>query len=157
MCRNKTLQKMFMMLGTAEKAGSGVDKIMSGWKDANWRRPIFITKSRPDKCVLTMELTSIMDKEVEDRLSELFGRNILSIEHTRLTILHFACVDGMVSNESLRYSLDLHKAEIAELLKDMCNSGLLVSKGYGRGTTYHLPDKVGSSEAERLEAQKGQG
>ena len=152
-CRNKTLQKMFMMLGTAEKAGSGVDKIMSGWKDANWRRPIFITKSRPDKCVLTMELTSIMDKEVEDRLSELFGRNILSIEHTRLTILHFACVDGMVSNESLRYSLDLHKAEIAELLKDMCNSGLLVSKGYGRGTTYHLPDKVGSSEAERLEAQ----
>lgn len=26
-------------------------------------------------------------------------------------MLHSACVDGMVSNESLRYSLDLHKAE----------------------------------------------
>ena len=60
-------------------------------------------------------------------------------------MFQFACVDSMVSNESLRYSLDLHKAEIAEILKDMRNSGLLVSKGYGRGTTYHLPDKVASS------------
>ena len=100
-----------------------------------------------------MELTSIMDTEVEDRLTELYGRDILSIEHTRLMILQFACVDGMVSNESLRYSLDLHKAEIAEILKDMCNPGLLVGKGYVRGTTYHLPDKVSSSEDERLQAQ----
>lgn len=68
-------------------------------------------------------------------------------------MLHFTCVDRMVSNESLRYSLDLHKAEIAEILKDMCNAGLLVSKGHGRGTTYHLPDKVASSEDERLQAQ----
>lgn len=132
-------------------------EILSDWKDANWRRPIFITKSRPDKWVLTMELTSIMDKEVEDRLTELYGRDILSIEHTRLMILQFACVDGMVSNESLRYSLDLHKAEIAEILKDMCNAGLLVSKGYGRGTTYHLPDKVSSSEDERFQARKTKG
>ena len=29
-CRNPILQKMFMMLGRAEKAGSGVDKIVSG-------------------------------------------------------------------------------------------------------------------------------
>ena len=35
----------------------------------------------------------------------------------------------------------------------MCNAGLLVSKGYGRGMTYHLIDKVASSEDERLQAQ----
>lgn len=68
-------------------------------------------------------------------------------------MLHFTCVDRMVSNESLRYSLDLHKAKIAEILKDMCNAGLLVSKGYGRGTTYHLPYKVANSEDERLQDQ----
>ena len=42
-CRNKSLQKMFMMLGAAEKAGSGVDKIMKGWSDANWRTPYINT------------------------------------------------------------------------------------------------------------------
>ena len=152
-CRNKTLQKLFMMLGSAEKAGSGVDKILSGWRDANWRKPVLSTKNRPDKCILTMELTSIMDKDVEDRLKELYGQEILSIDHTRLMVLHLTCVDGMVTNEGLRYSLDLHKAAIAEILKDMCNNGLLVSKGYGRGMTYHLIDKVANSEAERLQAQ----
>ena len=38
-CRNKTLQKMFMLIGSAEKAGSGVDKILAGWRFANWRAP----------------------------------------------------------------------------------------------------------------------
>ena len=34
-CRNKALQTMFMLLGSAEKAGSGADKIMQGWQSAN--------------------------------------------------------------------------------------------------------------------------
>ncbi|MGM9692727.1 MAG: ATP-binding protein [Alloprevotella sp.] len=152
-CRNRTLQKMFMMLGSAEKAGSGVDKILSGWKEANWRKPVLTTKSRPDKCVLTLELTSIMDEAVEKKLKSLYGPQILQIDHNRLHILHLACVDRAVSNESLRFSLDMHRADIAMLLKDMCKAGLLESSGYGRGTTYHLPEKLGSLEAVRLEAK----
>lgn len=31
-CRNKSLQKMFMLIGFSEKAGSGVNKIFMGWK-----------------------------------------------------------------------------------------------------------------------------
>lgn len=37
--RNRYLQKMFSMIGVADKAGSGTDKIMKGWRDANWRSP----------------------------------------------------------------------------------------------------------------------
>ena len=33
----------------------------------------------------------------------------------------------------------IHKSEITELLKDMCNSGMLITEGYGRGTKYKLP------------------
>ena len=50
-----------------------------------------------------------------------------------------ACVDGSVTNESLRYSLDVHKAEIGNILKEMCKKGLLQSEGHGRGTTYRIP------------------
>ena len=35
-CRNKALQQMFMLIGFAEKAGSGIDKILQGWKQANF-------------------------------------------------------------------------------------------------------------------------
>lgn len=37
--RNRYLQKMFSMIGVADKAGSGTDKIVKGWRDANWRSP----------------------------------------------------------------------------------------------------------------------
>jgi len=49
------------------------------------------------------------------------------------------CADDFVTNESLRVILNIHKAEIADLLKDMCKNRLLVQEGYGRGTKYRLP------------------
>lgn len=55
-CRNKSLQKMFMMLGTAEKAGSGVDKIVNGWKANHWQTPRIEQMVQPDKCQLTMRM-----------------------------------------------------------------------------------------------------
>src|SRR5690606_34976494 len=48
-CRNPNLQKMFMMMGSAEKAGSGVNQIMSGWEYAHWRRPYIETFTQPDR------------------------------------------------------------------------------------------------------------
>ena len=55
-CRNPTLQKMFMRLGRAEKAGSGVDKIVSGWRYLGWPTPTVTEETRPDYVVLTMRI-----------------------------------------------------------------------------------------------------
>ncbi len=55
-CRNPTLQKMFMLLGRAEKAGSGVDKIVSGWQYLGWPHPTVVEEMRPDYVVLTLQL-----------------------------------------------------------------------------------------------------
>lgn len=137
-CRNKALQTMFLMLGTAEKAGSGVDKILKGWKENNWRAPIIETKCQPDKVELTLRMESVMDENIKEQLITLFGEQILSIGHYRLLVLNVACTDGYVTNESLRYILNIHKAEITELLKNMCADGLLVVEGYGRGSKYKL-------------------
>ena len=38
-CRNKALQQMFLMIGGGEQAGSGADKIRSGWRSQHWRAP----------------------------------------------------------------------------------------------------------------------
>nr|WP_297975699.1 RNA-binding domain-containing protein [uncultured Bacteroides sp.] len=139
-CRNKALQTMFMMLGTAEKAGSGVDKILKGWREQNWRVPIVETKCQPDRVVLTMRMETVMDDEVKDKLVAAFGEQIVNVGHERLVVLNIACTDGFVTNERLRSILNIHKAEIADLLKDMCGANLLVAEGYGRGTKYYLPD-----------------
>ncbi len=55
-CRNPILQKMFMLLGRAEKAGSGVDKIVGGWQYLGLPMPNVEEQTRPDYVVLTMHL-----------------------------------------------------------------------------------------------------
>lgn len=55
-CRNPTLQKMFMLLGKAEKAGSGVDKILAGWKELGWDEPRLTEEVQPDYVVLTLPI-----------------------------------------------------------------------------------------------------
>ncbi len=63
-CRNKSLQKMFSMLGVAEKAGSGTDKIMKGWRELNWQLPQIEERQQPDKVVLTMPIMATSDPNV---------------------------------------------------------------------------------------------
>ncbi len=138
-CRNKTLQKMFMLIGSAEKAGSGVDKILAGWRFANWRAPILRILTQPDLVELTMKMEALMDDVAKEKLKRIYGEKVFSVGHERMLALNAACVDGFVTNESLRVILNIHKAEIADLLKDMCKNGLLVQEGYGRGTKYYLP------------------
>lgn len=54
-CRNPLLQNMFMLLGIGEKAGSGADIIVKGWKDNKWVLPRIEEKIRPDRVVMTLE------------------------------------------------------------------------------------------------------
>ena len=137
-CRNVSLQKMFMMLGKAEKAGSGADIIISGWKESNWNSPNLEEKNRPDKVILTLPLISILDDKVKEELIHIFGEQVLYIEHNKVLTLAFALTEGVVSNERLRYTLNLHKYDITKMLKELCVDGYLISDGIGRGTTYHL-------------------
>ena len=58
-CRNPILQKMFMRLGRAEKAGSGVDKIVNGWQYLGWPTPTIAEETRPDYVVLTMRVGDV--------------------------------------------------------------------------------------------------
>ena len=144
-CRNKSLQKMFTMLGVAEKAGSGTDKILKGWKESNWRAPIINEHQNPDKVELIMPMESLLSENTKLRLEEKFGRVAGTFEHDVLSILALTCDEGSVTNERLRYSLNLHKREISVLLKQMCQSGLLVAQGYGRGTRYLLPENINNN------------
>ena len=138
-CRNKSLQKMFSMIGVAEKAGSGTDKIMKGWREANWRSPNIEEQQEPDKVVLTMPMESFLSEKAKEKLTEKFGMIANSFDHNVLSILALASDEGYVTNIRLRYSLNLHKSEISDLLKLMTQKGLLVSEGYGRGMRYFLP------------------
>jgi predicted HTH transcriptional regulator len=137
-CRNTSLQKMFMMIGSAEKAGSGVDKIMSGWKGANLAHPYIDETLRPDKVVLELPLLSLLSTETISELKRIYGDGIESIDRNKLLALATCCTEGEITNDRLRLLLDLHRADITRLLQELSKSRHLISSGVGRGTRYTI-------------------
>jgi len=140
-CRNPSLQQMFMLIGRAEKAGSGVDKIMMGWEEAHWRKPFLQINTQPDRVQLTLPMFSIIPDEVLNKLNLFFG-DVTQLTPDELTVLSFCLIEGSISNHRLQYVLGKHSADITELLKKLCVEGYLESDNNGRWTTYKLFQKV---------------
>ncbi len=86
-CRNPNLQKMFLMIGSAEKAGSGVNKIMAGWEFAHWRRPYLKIENQPDRLILELPMFSILPDDTLNTLRDLFGHEVDALGKNELTIL----------------------------------------------------------------------
>ena len=53
-------------------------------------------------------------------------------------VLALALTENKVNHERLRYALPLHPSDISHILQKLTKIGLLISEGYGRGTTYRL-------------------
>lgn len=137
-CRNPSLQKMFGLIGKSDKAGSGVDKILKGWRSAKWRRPYLEEHSLPDKVELFLPMESLISDETLLALREKFGDRIDNLDYNRMSILSSAYIDEFVTNSSLRNQLELHPADITKLLRELVKDNLLVPSGFGRGTMYYL-------------------
>ncbi len=101
-CRNPALQQMFMLIGRAEKAGSGVDKIMSGWRESHWRRPFLELESQPDRVKLTLPMFSVIPDSVLNELNSLFD-DVSTLSADELTTLSFCLMEGSISNHRLQY------------------------------------------------------
>jgi len=137
-CRNKYLQTMFAFLGSAEKAGSGADKILRGWDEKNWKRPIISERVRPNKVELVMPMETWMDDSTKESLSRIFGPRLDTLNHPQLLTLALAYSEEEISNERLQYALSLHRSDITSMLRFLCEEKFLTSFGYGRGKTYSV-------------------
>ncbi|MCR5610089.1 MAG: putative DNA binding domain-containing protein [Lachnospiraceae bacterium] len=56
--RNKTLMKMFNLIGIGERAGSGIPDIYQTWEDEGWVSPIVEESFHPDRTTLTLKFAN---------------------------------------------------------------------------------------------------
>ncbi|HRO44826.1 RNA-binding domain-containing protein [Agriterribacter sp.] len=144
-CRNPALQQMFMLIGRAEKAGSGVDKIMTGWQESHWRRPFLELENQPDRVKLTLPMFSVIPEQVLNELNVFFD-DVSQLAPDELTALSFCLIEGSISNHRLQYVLNMHSSDITGMLKKLCTDGYLISDNNGRWTIYKLKQKVATSD-----------
>jgi len=135
-CRNKSLQLMFQMIGSGEKAGSGIDKIRQGWKSQHWRSPSIKEQVQPDRIHLMMPMVSMLPAETLERLNHAFGNRFSSLDSNEVQTLVTTDVEGQVSNSRMQEMVDSHPADITKTLQGLVRKGYLKPEGFGRGTRY---------------------
>ena len=57
--RNPLILKMFNRINIGERAGSGIDKILTAWRDQDWKMPIFDVSLRPERITVRIEVGQI--------------------------------------------------------------------------------------------------
>ena len=157
-CRNPSLQKMFMLIGRAEKSGSGVDKIMAGWDELHWSKPYLKLEDKPNRVKLILPMFHILPEQVMATLKEQFP-TIDELTTNELTALTFCSVEGSISNNRLQYILKLHPTDITYLLKGLVERGYLESDNKRRWANYHIKGrkvdtsipKVDTSDAQKVD------
>ena len=58
--RNPNILKMFGFVNVGERAGSGVDKIMTAWEEQKWKKPEFDFSERADRVSLKLEVGQVV-------------------------------------------------------------------------------------------------
>lgn len=63
-CRNRLLQRMFMLIGNCDQAGAGYRRIRDGWRSQLWPEPKLSTQEQPDR----VRLDFVMRNAFSDQL-----------------------------------------------------------------------------------------
>lgn len=139
-CRNRRMHQMFLMIGAGERAGSGVPKIMSGWKWANWRTPKLYEKTEPsEQTLLELSTVSLVSQEVTERLDDLFGQRFHLLDDLERMIVITAATEGWVNHERACQLTSRHSRGVTLAFPKLVDKGFLVASGEKRDKSYSLP------------------
>lgn len=149
-CRNRNLQKMFQLVGLAEQAGSGLNKVFRNWEGQHWRRPVLYENSEVDATVLRLHMASLLPEETLKELDVRFGPRFRELSKTSRLAIATAAIEGKVTHTRLRQMCADHPRDLSNMLGHLVTDGFLVPDGVGRGTMYYLPDQPPTDEQEDL-------
>ena len=65
--RNKTLMKMFNMIGIGERAGSGIPDIYQVWENEGWPMPVVEESYNPYRTRLSLEFAKKQTIKTNDK------------------------------------------------------------------------------------------
>jgi ATP-dependent DNA helicase RecG len=137
-CRNRSLQKMFSLIGLGEQAGSGIPRVIENWKSQHFRFPELWESDEPEATLMRLRTVSLLPKSTMEELRGLFGKSFDGLEENGRLALATTQIEGFVTNARLQQITSLHPRDITSLLKRLVEERFLVPDGQGRATSYRL-------------------
>lgn len=145
-CRNKSLQLMFQLMGGGDKAGSGMDKIRTGWRTQHWRSPRLEETVQPDRVRLVLPMVSLIPPEVDEALQARFGDRFAKLDKTAVQAVVTAQVEGSVTNGRMQEITGEHPKDITAVLQALVRDGLLTQQNQRRWASYRVTGDSPQSE-----------
>jgi ATP-dependent DNA helicase RecG len=137
-CRNRTLHKMFRLVGVGEQAGTGIPKILHGWQSQHWNPPKLYDTSMPyNQTLMELRMIDLFPEQVMSGLKARFGAQFETLSHVERVALALAASEGTVNHARLRAVTIEHPVDLSKTLQHLTQAGMLESTG-GRGAVYHL-------------------
>lgn len=151
-CRNRTLQKMFRMIGFGEHAGSGVPLIYDNWQQQMYRLPEITESFQPEMITLTLSMVNLLPDEVMKALTEMYGPGISSLSNEQKIALAIAYTDGEVTHSRIMGLSSIHSHDLTRDLRELVDMRLLSPYRETRGRFYRLfspatPETAGTLSA----------
>ncbi len=136
--RNPNILKMFGFVNVGERAGSGVDKIMTAWAEQNWKKPEFDFSERSDRVTLKLEVGQVVyipgAADIRNENTNQANATAVSKEDK---ILEYIRQNGSISSQK---AADIggykSKTGARKLLDKMIEKGLITKIGNGPATKY---------------------
>ena len=137
-CRNRTLQRMFSLIGLGEQAGSGIPRIVKNWDALSFRLPELWEDATPPATLMRMRTVSLLPAEALLSLRIIFGDRFDTLSDIEKMAVVTAEVEGFVSNRRLQPVCRDHPHDITKMLRRLVDLGFLNPDGNGRATTYRV-------------------
>jgi predicted HTH transcriptional regulator len=137
-CRNRSLQRMFSLIGLGEQAGSGIPRVLENWKSQHYRFPELWESEEPEATMMRLRTVSLLPEATLEALHARFGPAFEGLSEDARLALATAEIEGFVSNIRLQQITSLHPRDITALLRSVVDGGFLIADGHGRATTYRV-------------------
>lgn len=138
-CRNRRLAHLFSFVKVGEKAGTGIPKIMSGWKSQHWKKPSLTEEREPNpRTVLRLQMLDLFPPGILDILKLHFGERFDQLDEPERTALAVTLSELRLTHGRLSELTDLHPTDVSKTLRGLVAKGFFVAEGTGRGTVYRF-------------------
>ncbi|WP_386693522.1 RNA-binding domain-containing protein [Lonepinella sp. MS14435] len=140
-CRNRILAQMFRYIRFGDQAGSGLPRILSGWKSQHWSMPLLKEIIEPnEQTILMLQMLALYPQEIIEELKRHYGEQFLQLSELERSI-----AITIYSNDKLDYSqlctlVQGHSRDITLALVKLKSLNIITSSGDQKLKIYHRPD-----------------
>lgn len=142
--RNPNILKMFGFVNVGERAGSGVDKIMTAWAEQNWKKPEFDFSERNERVTLNLEVGQVVyipgAADIRNTVEKSEAETITTMSKED-KVLAYIWQNGSISMQKVVESCNYRSRTGARKLIDkMINADLIEKIGKGNNTIYKIKE-----------------